>query len=89
MRLQPNQLEHLAALRVANAVREYDRETRREWQWKPRLSGPMIRPRIMDVLVRRKLARWMPAVSNDLPATGGRYIITSAGKNFLRDADGF
>jgi hypothetical protein len=89
MRLNVPQLEHLAALRVADALHEYDRKTRREWQWQPHLAGPIIRSSILFGLERRKLARWFPAVSHDLPSyQGGRMKITNAGKNFLVDTMG-
>ncbi len=94
MRLQPNQLEHLAALRVADAVHEYNRETRREWRWQPHLAGPLIRASVLFALERRKLARWFPGVRSgnleSIPARyGGRMKITPAGKNFLTQAAGF
>lgn len=90
MRLQPHQLEHLTALRVADAVHEYDRKTRREWHWQPHLAGPLIRAPILFGLERRKLARWLPGVREGIPSRyGGRMKITPAGKIFLRDAAGF
>ncbi len=89
MRLQPNQLEHLASLRVADAVHEYSRETRREWQWKPHLAGPLIRSSILYALEKRKLARWFPAEdARGHLCYGGRMKITAAGKNFLTQAAG-
>ncbi len=93
MTLNVVQLEHLAALRVADAAHEYDRKDRREWRWKPHLAGPLIRSSVLFGLERRKLARWTPGKREgkweDIPSShGGRMTITLAGKNFLRDAAG-
>lgn len=85
MTLNVAQLEHLAALRVADAHHEKDRRTRRDWKWKPHLAGPMINSRVLEALSRRKLARWFPNFSNDLPVPGGHYKITNAGKTFLHN----
>lgn len=84
MTLNLTQLEHLAALGVADAVHEKDRQTRREWQWQPHLAGPLIRSSVLFAIEKRKLARWFPATRNDgLSYVGGRMKITAAGKQFL------
>jgi len=84
MRLNLAQYSHLASLAVADAVHEKDRRTRREWQWKPHLAGPLIRSSVLFALQSRKLARWFPTVTDDLPYPGGRMKITPAGRDFLR-----
>jgi hypothetical protein len=83
MMLNTTQLEHLASLAVADAVHEKDRRTRREWQWKPHLAGPLIRSSVLFALQKRKLARWFPTVTDDLPYPGGRMKITADGRRFL------
>ncbi len=93
VKLNITQLEHLASLRIADALHEYDRKTRREWRWEPHLSGPLIRASVLFALEKRKLARWFPGRREgrheEIPASfGGRMKITNAGKDFLHNAAG-
>ncbi len=93
MKVNVTQLAHLASLRVADAVHEYDRKTRREWRWEPHLAGPLIRASVLFSLEKKKLARWFPGKRagefEDIPCRfGGRMKVTNAGKNFLHNAAG-
>ena len=87
MKLNLVQFSHLASLRVADAVKEYDNKTRREWKWKPHIIAPLIRSSTLYALERRKLARWFPNSDKDGNLSfGGRMKITPTGKTFLWNA---